>query len=257
MPDGEAKLKALREFAVECAILKVKASENATTVIDETLQIHGGIGYSVETGIEMGVRDVRITRIYEGTNEINRMLSVAELSKRHLKTKEINLTIAGKKIPKMIVAKALPFSSDNELDFVENIKAVFLLLSGATGKKLGKKLIDEQEIVMNLADILAEAYLTESAFLRVARLRKLKTTDEATVNMMEKAAKIYLYDALENVRKAGNEIIDAYATGWNKGLMRYLLSLFTKRYEINAKELRRELAQFAYSKKDIRFKCFI
>lgn len=245
--DGEAKLNALREFAVECAILKVKGSENADFVLDETLQVHGGMGYSMETGIEMGYRDARITRIYEGTNEINRMLSVAELTKRHLKSKEINLTTAGKKIPGLLVKNFFSSASD-EAAIIENIKASFLLISGAAGKKLGKKLVDEQEIVMNLADILAEGFLAEAAYLRVQKLKKKGLADAEQIAHMEKAVKVYLYDALDKVRKAGNEIIDAYTDGFNKSIMRYLLGLLTKRYNINAKDLRRDIANYAYAK---------
>lgn len=245
--DGEAKLNALREFAVECAILKVKGSENADFVLDETLQVHGGMGYSMETGIEMGYRDARITRIYEGTNEINRMLSVAELTKRHLKSKEINLTTAGKKIPGLLVKNFFSSASD-EAAIIENIKASFLLISGAAGKKLGKKLVDEQEIVMNLADILAEGFLAEAAYLRVQKLKKKGLADAEQIAHMEKAVKVYLYDALDKVRKAGNEIIDAYTDGFNKSTMRYLLGLLTKRYNINAKDLRRDIANYAYAK---------
>jgi alkylation response protein AidB-like acyl-CoA dehydrogenase len=247
LADGEAKLKALREFAVECAILKVKGSENADFVLDETLQIHGGMGYSMETGIEMGYRDARITRIYEGTNEINRMLSVAELTKRHLNSKEINLTTAGKKIPMQLFGKMMPFSSDSEADIIENLKSCFLLISGASGKKLGKKLVDEQEIVMNLADILAEGFLAEAAYLRVQKLKQNKMVDAKTIEVMEKIVQVYLYEALDKVRKAGHEIIDAYTEGFNQRTMRYLLGLLTKRYNINAKDLRREIAEHAYA----------
>lgn len=245
--DGEAKLNALREFAVECAILKVKGSENADFVLDETLQIHGGMGYSMETGIEMGYRDARITRIYEGTNEINRMLSVAELTKRHLKSKEINLTKAGKNIPSLLLKRMLPFGSSDEAAIIENIKASFLLLSGAAGKKLGKKLVDEQEIVMHLADILAESFLCEAVYLRVQKLKKNKMVDAAKLEAMEKAVQVYLYDALEKVRNAGNEIIDAYTSGFEKKTMRYFFGLLTKRYEINAKDLRRAVAEYTYA----------
>ncbi len=253
MSDGDSKLKALREFAVECAILKVKGSENADFVLDETLQIHGGMGYSMETGIEMGYRDARITRIYEGTNEINRMLSVAELTKRHLKSKEINLTTAGKKIPGLLFKQMIPFTSNDEAAIIANLKACFLLISGAAGKKLGKKLVDEQEIVMNLADILAEGFLAEAAYLRVQKLKTNKMVDADEIAVMEKIVKVYLYEALDMVRTAGNEIIDAYTSGMNQKTMRYLLSLLTKRYDINAKDLRRDIAEHAYLKKGYSF----
>lgn len=251
LTDGEAKLKALREYAVECAILKVKGSENADFVLDETLQVHGGMGYSMETGIEMGVRDARITRIYEGTNEINRMLSVAELTKRHIKSKEINLTQAGKMVPSQLFKNMFGSASQDAKGIIQNIKACFLFLSGGIGKKLGKKMIDEQEIVMNLSNILAEAFLCEAAYNRYLKVKNNNLADKETIAAMEKAVQVYLYDALDNVRKAGNEIIDA--AGFSKGSMRFMLKRFTKRYEINAKNLRREIAEFAYQKKGYPF----
>ncbi|MEZ4929350.1 MAG: acyl-CoA dehydrogenase family protein [Chitinophagales bacterium] len=235
--ESEAKVEALREFAVECSILKVKSSENTNFVLDETIQIFGGMGYSVESGIEMGFRDNRITRIYEGTNEINRMLSVAELTKRHLKTKEINLVTAGKKIPSLLLSNAMPFSEANETKMIANLKAAFLLLSADAGKTLGKKLVDEQEIVMNLSRILAEGYLAEAMYMRYLKLKENKLVSQDKIEAIESMLKVYLYDALEIVRKAGNEIIDAYATGFSKSTNRYLLGLLTKRcYNINVKD---------------------
>lgn len=251
--ESEAKVDALREFAVECAILKVKASENTDFVLDETIQIYGGMGYSVESGIEMGFRDNRITRIYEGTNEINRMLSVAELTKRHLKTKEINLVTAGKKIPGLLLSNAVPFSQANEAKIIKNLKTAFLLLSADAGKTLGKKLVDEQEIVMNLSRILAEGYLAEAMYMRYQKLKENKLVSQDKVEAIESMLKVYLYDALEIVRKAGNEIIDAYATGFSKSTNRYLLGLLTKRYNINVKDERRKVAEFAYKQKGYGF----
>jgi alkylation response protein AidB-like acyl-CoA dehydrogenase len=143
MDKSEAKLLAVREYAVEAAILKVSGSDVVDYVVDEALQIHGGMGYAVETGIEMGYRDARITRIYEGTNEINRLLSVAELTRRALKTKEVDLIGAGKKLPALFVKQLLPFKSKNGFDeekrIVKNLKAAFLLISGAAGNKLREK----------------------------------------------------------------------------------------------------------------------
>lgn len=249
MGDGESKLNALREYAIECALLKVKGSENLAFCIDECLQIHGGMGYAVETGVEMGYRDARITRIYEGTNEINRMLSVAELTKRALQTKEIDLMGAGKKIPGKLLGKLVSFGNESEAQIVDNFKSLFLFLSGSAGKKLGKKMVDEQEIVMNLADILADAYMAESALLRLEKL-KLQKADAAKIESVEKIVQVYLYDALARVRKNAEEIIDAYANGFEKTYMRYLAGLLTKTYNINPKTLRREIAQYVLEKKE-------
>jgi hypothetical protein len=108
-------------------------------------------------------------------------------------------------------------------------------------------LVDEQEIVMNLADILAEGFLAEAAYLRVQKLKQNKMVDAKTIEVMEKIVQVYLYEALDKVRKAGHEIIDAYTEGFNQRTMRYLLGLLTKRYNINAKDLRREIAEHAYA----------
>ena len=244
--DSEGKVKSLREFAIECSIIKVAGSDLVCYAVDEALQIHGGMGYAVETGIEMGYRDARITKIYEGTNEINRLLSVAELTKRAMKTKEIDLMGEGKKIPAHLIGELIPFRNSKKLKeekrIVENIKKAFILISGAAGRKLGKKLVDEQEIVMNFSDILAEAYICESALLRVEKIIKDKSIDQKNLAIKKAALRLYLYEALDRVRKAGYDAINSYAGGAEKIIMRRLLMLLTPPFEINPKELRRKVA---------------
>lgn len=249
---SEAKLKAVREYAVECAILKVYGSEVLDYTVDEALQIHGGMGYAVETGVEMGYRDARITRIYEGTNEINRMLSIAELMKRSFQTKEINLLKGGKKIPGFIFSQLIPMKSkagfDEERRMVQSLKNVFLLISGAAGNKLKLKLVDEQEIIMNMADMLAEAYIAESLLLRVQKLSADKNYDKEKLEVKKKLLKLFLYDAMAKVRKTGEEAIASYATGFEKGLMNRLLKILTPKLDINPKDYRRAVADYAIKK---------
>lgn len=252
MNDSEAKLNALKEFAIECAILKVKGSENLAFCIDECLQIHGGMGYAVETGVEMGYRDARITRIYEGTNEINRMLALAELTKKAIQTKELDLQSAGKKIPGMLLGKAFSFGQESPKQIIENLKALFLLLSGSSGKKLGKKMVDEQEMVMNLSDIMAEAFIAESCYLRIEKMKQLGIEKEK-IAISEKILNVYLYNALNITRTAANEIIDAYAKGFEKSYLRYFVKLLTPKYDLNAKKLRREIAKYVITKKEYPF----
>ncbi|MFN8285473.1 MAG: acyl-CoA dehydrogenase family protein [Chitinophagales bacterium] len=252
MEKSQAKLQAVREFAVECAILKVYGSDVLDYVVDEALQMHGGMGYAVETGIEMGYRDARITRIYEGTNEINRLLSVAELTRRALKTKEVDLIGAGKKLPGIFFNQLLPFKSksgfDEERRIVRNVKAAFLLISGAAGNKLREKMVDEQEIVMNLADILAEAYIGESLLLRVQKLAEKKDYSAETIAIQKKLLQLFLHESLDKVRKTGYDAIASYSSGFEKGAMNYLLKLLTPEYNVNPKELRRAVADFAIKK---------
>lgn len=254
---GEAKLLAVREYAIECAILKVVGSEVLDYTIDETLQIHGGMGYSVETGIEMGYRDARITRIYEGTNEINRMLSVAELTRRTLKTKELDLTGAGKKILfkyfyRWFTASPIANFSSAELA-IENFKMIFLFISGYAGNKLKEKMVDEQEIVMNLADILAYTYISESLLLRVQKNEKLKIVSQEEIEIMKKILYLNLYEATYAIRKIGTDAINSFSLGIEAKFLKHILGAFSPDFKINPKTLRREIAQFAIDKNQYPF----
>ncbi len=243
----EAKLEAIREYAIECAILKVKGSENADFTIDEVLQIYGGMGYSAETGIEMAYRDARITRIYEGTNEINRLLSVAELTKRALKTKEIDLMGEGKNVQRRLIAALLTgekSGADEEARIVQALKDVFMFLSGAAGKKLGKAMADEQEMVMNLADILADAFICDSALLKVRKLEMEHASDKEKLAIQQKMLQVYLYESLERTRKNALDLISAYATGFDRSLLRFLVGRILKSYTINPKQLRRDITGY-------------
>ncbi len=239
------KLKALREYAVECAILKVYGSEVVDYCVDETLQIYGGMGYSVEAGVEMGYRDARITRIYEGTNEINRLLSFGELMKRAFKTKEIDLISAGKSIPSYLVKQSLPFKSKggfNEAErTVENFKKLFLLISGIAGKKLKLKMVDEQEIVMDLSDILAEAYISESLLLRV---QKLKSTNAPDYPIKKLILDLHLYSAIEKVRQKAYHAIDSLPENTKQGLLKWGTKKLTQQIDINPKDTRRKIADY-------------
>jgi len=243
----EAKLESIREYAIECAILKVKGSENADFTIDEVLQIYGGMGYSAETGIEMAYRDARITRIYEGTNEINRLLSVAELTKRAIKTKEIDLVGEGKNVQRRLIAALLTgekSGKDEEARIVQALKDVFMFLSGAAGKKLGKAMVDEQEMVMNLADILADAFICDSALLKVRKLEMEHATDSEKLDIQRKMLQVYLYESLERTRKNALDLITAYTTGFERSMMRFLVGRILKSYSINPKQLRRDITQY-------------
>lgn len=204
--ENDAKINAIREYAIECAILKVVGSEAIGRATDEAIQIYGGMGYSMETGVEMGYRDARITRIYEGTNEINRMLSVGELMKRAFKTKELDLMKANKGLPLDILRTSIPVRMSGgefaqEEQVVENIKNLFLVISAMAGRKLKLKLIDEQEIIINFADILAEAYITESALLRVKKLSASESADKEKLETQKTMLRLYLYDALGRAKR--------------------------------------------------------
>ncbi len=250
--ENDAKINAMREFAIECAILKVHGSEMMCNTADEAIQIFGGMGYSMETGVEMAYRDARITKIYEGTNEINRMLALAEFYKRAFATKELNIAAAKQFLPGAIFSNYNPFSAKGELEpefeFINNLKALFMIITGSAGNKLKSKLVEEQEIVMNLADILAMAFLTESAFLRVKKLAAKPTTDKRELHIKTLMAKMYLYDALDVARKAANNALDSYASGIEKSILKRLTRRMLRTYNINPKDVRRTIADYMIEK---------
>ena len=243
-PFNEALLGAAEEFAIECAMLKVDGSEVLDLIVDEGVQIHGGNGFSDEYMISRAYRDSRINRIYEGTNEINRLLTVDMMLKRAMKGK---LDLMG---PAMAVSKELmsipDFGNDDEGAFatekkvIAQMKKAILMTAGAAVQKLMMSLSNEQEILMNIADMSILTFNAESALLRV-----IKMTDkqgETATSLQKDIMNCYLNDAVDAVNKAGKEAINAFADGDEQRMMLLGLKRFTKTAPFNSKEARRRIA---------------
>jgi alkylation response protein AidB-like acyl-CoA dehydrogenase len=256
MDSGKARLKALEEFAIECAILKVHGSEVLDLAVDEGVQIYGGMGFSAEGPMDRAYRDARINRIFEGTNEINRLLTIDMLMKRAMKGTLDLMT------PTMAVLKELTSipdfgSSDDTAVFAKekrvlsNLKKAGLMVSGAAVQKFMMKLSDEQEVLMNLADMLIEGYVAESVLLRVEKLIGIR--GEQACAIQKDIAMIYLHEALEKASSAGKQAIYAFAEGDELRLMLLGLKRFTKIEPFNLKEARRRVANYALEKGEYPF----
>jgi len=251
MDPAKARLKSLYEFAIECAILKVHGSEVSDFVVDEGLQIYGGMGYSAEAPMERAYRDSRINRIFEGTNEINRMLAVDMLFKRGMKGE---LDLMG---PAMAVAQELTSIPDfgaeedeglfvKEKKVLKNLKKLGLMISGGAIQKFMQKLSSEQEILMNLADMLTEGYVAESALLRVEKLIGMRGEESCAI--YKDMAIIYLHRAVDIITVSGKQAIYAFAEGDEQRMMLMGLKRFTKIEPFNLKEARRRVADFVIEK---------
>lgn len=245
MADGPAKLKALEQFAIECAIMKVHGSEALDYVVDEGVQVYGGMGYSADAPMDRAYRDARINRIFEGTNEINRMLVVDMLLKRAMKGE---LDLMG---PAMAVSKEImsipDFGADEEEGLfiaekkvLRNLKKAALMVSGAGVQKFMMKLSDEQEILMNVADMVIEIYAAESVLLRVEKLIGIK--GESALELQKDLALVYLHEAVEKVNNAGRAAITSFAEGDELRVMLMGLKRFTKIEPMNLKNARRRIA---------------
>jgi alkylation response protein AidB-like acyl-CoA dehydrogenase len=245
MEKGAATLKGIEEFAPECALLKVLGSEALDYVVDEGVQIHGGMGYSAESIIERGYRDSRINRIFEGTNEINRMLMVDMILQRAMKGE---LDLMG---PAMQVAGELMSIPDGveipdgplgkEFLYIDNFKKVMLMVAGSAVQKLMQTLSKEQEVLMNIADIGMWTYAAESTLLRVQK--KINTHGEEAAKYDIAICKTYLYDAADLIHKAAKDAINSFAEGDEMRVMLMGLKRFTKNEPFNIKEARQLIAQ--------------
>lgn len=242
-PFNEALLGAAEEYAIECAMLKVDGSEVLDFIVDEGVQVHGGNGFSDEYMISRAYRDSRINRIYEGTNEINRLLTVDMMLKRAMKGK---LDLMG---PAMKVSKELmsipDFGSEDEgafaaeLKTIVNMKKAILMTAGAAVQKLMMSLSNEQEILMNIADMAIQVFHAESALLRVIKLAD-KGAEAAAIQT--DIMRCYLNDAVDKVNKSGKEAINAFAEGDEQRMMLLGLKRFTKAAPFNSKDARRRIA---------------
>ncbi|MBT1700033.1 acyl-CoA dehydrogenase family protein [Fulvivirgaceae bacterium PWU4] len=256
LESAKAKLKSLEDFAIECAIMKVHGSEVLDFVVDEGVQIYGGMGFSAEGPMDRAYRDARINRIFEGTNEINRMLTIDMLMKRAMKG-QLDLMTPAMAVQKELMAIPDFGASDDSAVFakekkaLQNLKKAGLMVAGAAVQKFMMKLSDEQEVLMNLADMLIEAYVAESTLLRVEKLIGLR--GEANCQIEKEIAIVYLHEAVEKAASAGKQAIYAFAEGDELRLMLLGLKRFTKMEPYNLKEARRKIAGYAIDKGEYPF----
>ncbi len=241
---SESMIGAAEEYAIEAAMLKVFGSEVLDYVVDEAVQVYGGYGYSEEYPAARAYRDSRINRIFEGTNEINRLLTVDMLVKRSMKNR---LNLLG---PAMAIQKELmsvpEFSEPptgilaKELQAIKNAKKAILMIAGFAVQKFMQKLGDEQEIIMNLTDMLIQVYTSESAILRTQKLASIKGEDQ--VLPFVEMTQVYVSDAMDKVNYYGKQAVAASAEGDDLKLLLLGLKRFTKFDPINTTKLRRNTA---------------
>ena len=241
---NEALLGGAEEYAIECAMLKVYGSEVLDYVVDEGVQIHGGNGFSAEYNISRAYRDSRVNRIYEGTNEINRLLTLDMTLKRAMNGR---LDLMG---PASAVQKELmsipdfgnetdaPFAKEKKL--IGSLKKAILMTAGAAVQKLMAKIENEQEVMMNLADMAIETFNAESTLLRVMKM--IEKNGEASCRYQLDIMQTYLYDAADRVNKSGKDAINAFAEGDEQRMILMGLKRFTKAEPFNSKNARRRIA---------------
>ncbi|NVO31420.1 acyl-CoA dehydrogenase family protein [Hymenobacter lapidiphilus] len=242
---NEALLGAAREFAVECAILKVEGSEVLDYVVDEGVQIYGGYGFSADYPMDRAYRDSRINRIFEGTNEINRMLAVDMILKKAMKG-ELDLMGPAQAVQQELMA--IPdFNPEEETGLfaaekktIAKLKKAILMVAGTAVQKYMNSLAKEQEVLMNIADMAIKVYTAESTLLRVEKEAAAKGEDELSTQI--DIARVFLYDTVDQVNKAGKDAIGTMTEGDEQRLLAMGLKRFTKADLFNAKEARRRIA---------------
>jgi len=248
---SEALLNAAEDYSIECSILKVEGSEALDYVVDETVQIHGGIGFSEEYTAARAYRDSRINRIYEGTNEINRLLMVDMLFRKALKGQ---IDIVGpawevqKELSSMPSMDKLEGDYAEELAAVKNFKKVTLMVAGAAAKQQmdGQlNLKEEQEIVMNVSDIIIDTFIAESVLLRVLKMKELGIKSDLSV--YEAILKLTVHDAQSRIQKNATDALGSFADGDLLKIMTMGLKRFSKYPVVNVKDLRRSISGYLLS----------
>jgi hypothetical protein len=241
---GRATVEGISHYAVEAAILKVYGSEVLNYVIDEAVQIHGGMGYSAEMAVERGYRDSRINRIFEGTNEINRLLVVDTAMKRALKGDFDLFGTAEKSFLNMdMITNG---KEDNEsyfnekLRFVKNFKKIILLVIHGAAKHFENKFIQEQEVMNNISDMMIETYVSESTLLRVEKVESLKGAEIASI--YKEILDVNIYDASAKIRKSACDAVNSFATGELAVKLLKSIEALTTVSPVNIRNARRKIA---------------
>ncbi len=242
---SEALLLAIKEYASEAAMLKVHGSETLDYVVDEGVQVYGGMGYSSESPMDRSYRDSRINRIFEGTNEINRMLSVDFILKKALNG-ELDLMSSAMNVANELMS--IPEFSTGEEDifdkhrkYIINFKKTILMIAGSAVQKLMNKLSKEQEMLMGLSDMLIETYVSESTLLRVEKLAKLKGVDNCKYEI--EIMRSYICDASDKINKIGKDLINALTESDENKMMLMGLKRFTKQEPFNIIESKRYISE--------------
>jgi len=255
----ESELKGFEDFAVECSILKVAGSDNGQICADHGIQIFGGMGYSCDSPMEMAWRDSRIAKIYEGTNEINKMLSIAMLLKKASKG-EIDLITNSNEILNQIRKDVniydFNFSQEKSLNqeqhLIENLKKVFLILINLSFQKYGTKLEYQQQVLMNMADILIDIYLAESVYLRVSK--NLKKLDNEKKIVQESVVKLYTYESTQRAISSFKEVIlNITKSDDHMNMIEIVNNLLSYKDNPDVIELRRIIAKHVIQKNEYPF----
>ncbi|NOU19016.1 MAG: acyl-CoA dehydrogenase [Bacteroidales bacterium] len=239
---GRASIDAISHYAVEDAILKVYGSEMLDYVVDEGVQVHGGMGYSAEMNVDKGYRDSRINRIFEGTNEINRLLVVESATKRALKG-EYDLFGPAEALYNNLdaindSAKAGENYFEQKLRYIKNYKKAVMLAIYSTNKTLGKKFMNEQEVVNNLSNMIMELYIAESLALRIQKLEGLKGANSVNRDILD----VFIYDASNNIRKNAKDAIYSSIEGEEADKLNKAIKTLTHVAGVNTKDARRRIA---------------
>ncbi|SIS97597.1 acyl-CoA dehydrogenase family protein [Alicyclobacillus vulcanalis] len=245
-PDsGVQSAKAIAEYAIECSINKVFGSEVLDFVVDEAVQIHGGAGFIKEYGVEQMYRDARINRIFEGTNEINRMLIPGTMLRRAMKGElplfqkaqalqaELMQMVPGLTPPEGVLAE--------EKQLIENMKKVFLMVGGLAAQALQARVNDEQEILANLADIAIQAFAAESAYLRA--MQQVASAGESQAALKIAMTRAFVQDAIAKVEQAAKESLAHVSQGDALKMQLSILKRLTRRSEVDVIALDRQIAE--------------
>ncbi len=249
---NEKALKGIEEYAVECSIIKVYGSEVGDYCVDENVQIHGGYGYCQEYPAERHYRDSKINLIFEGTNEINRLLIPGMLFRRAMKG-ELPLLQAGKKLIDDLLSGNLMMmlqEDESEIDtlkrIVENAKKMCIFVTGAAAQKYGKKIITEQELVMRGADMISEAYIMESALLRAIKM--IEKVGEKDAEIYLNLAKVLIYEGIEKMHLWGRQALSAIEEGDMLRTQLTMLRKFTRFQPVDVIHTKRKIADYFIDK---------
>ncbi len=240
---GLANIEGVADYAIECALMKVYGSETLDYVVDEAVQIYGGMGFSSETPVDRAYRDSRINRIFEGTNEINRLLAVDALLKRGMKN-EFNLFEKARHVsdrPEWVENVSGPGYDEAKAALVRNLKNAILMLIPGISEAFGRKLADEEEVLMNISDMMMQVYALESTALRVKKLATMKSQEEMCI--YRDILDVLSVDCAAVVQKSGKDAIMSFAPAEQQIGMLDILSKRCFVQPVNIKDARRRIAE--------------